>query len=263
MTRRRDSSPGRTRPNVPTCLNAPTRDFGQNSLASRQLDMSLVIVHVLLHPHSAKLFATTLAHARVVASATALGFAAALESEPVDVAVVDPSVAIAEATPRIGGHPVVRALSSASAPPFVLYLSAGRAELSLRAALMTLGPAMVAARGIDDHPDRIRAIIQQAIASRTPEDLLMQLTSELSRLRPCVREAIANAVRSPLEFDSVEALAQAAGVSTRALSREFKSAGIALAANVVDGRSSRARTLGAERPGPQGPPARDIDGLRE
>ena len=201
-----------------------------------------MVILTLVHAPAARLIGAALAaNGRVITSATALCFAASLEKERVDVVIVDPSVEPTRTASRVGANPIVRSLSRAAAPPFIIYLSDGRASLPLRAALVRLRPAMVAARGIDDQPERIRAMVDSAVASRTAEELVSRLDDRLALVRATLGDALADAVRCPLECDSVAALALAAGMSCRALSRELKDAGLASARDwLAAGRVLRA-----------------------
>jgi AraC-like DNA-binding protein len=201
-----------------------------------------MLVLLLLHAPAAKLLGNTLgANARIIVSTTVACFVSALDRERVDVAVVDPSVDVVCSTARLGAHPLVRSLGRAAAPPFVLYLSDGRGPLALRSALVRLQPAMVAARGIDDQPGQFRSIIDRALASRVPDDLLTLLAEPLSGLRASLADALADAIRCPLDCNSVSDLESAAGISSRVLSREVKEAGLASARNwLAAGRVLRA-----------------------
>ena len=188
-----------------------------------------MIVLTLLNAATAKLVTNALdSKSRIIAHSSTAGFASAIDHERADVAVVDPSVDCNEAAAsRLSTHPLVRALGRASAPPFIVYLSDGRASLPLRAALIRLRPAMVAARGIDDQADRVRTMVERAIASRTPEDLITRLAERLTNVRARLADALASVIRCPLDFGSVQALAAAAGISSRALTRELKEAALA------------------------------------
>jgi len=185
-----------------------------------------MVVVVLLHAPAVKLVSAALANARLLVCSSTLRFALPLESEHADVAVVDPSVATRDSGGRIGTNPLVRALSPAAAPPFVLYLPSGRTPVPLLAALVHLRPAMLAVRGVDDQPDRLRSIIEEATQARTPNDVLAAVEAEIAPLRRSLREALARAVRYPMECDSVDGLAASAGVSTRQVRRELAGAGL-------------------------------------
>jgi AraC-like DNA-binding protein len=80
---------------------------------------------------------------------------------------------------------------------------------------------------MDDAPDQMRSIIEDAMRSFIPEQLLTILDDGLARLRPEILNALSYALRSPLDCDSVELLATAAGLSSRALRGEITAAGFA------------------------------------
>lgn len=199
-----------------------------DTLPRFRAEVVAMVILTFLHAPAANLISAALsATAHVISSTTALCFATTLEREAVDVAIVDPSVDTNEALQRAGAHPVIRALGRAAAPPFVIYLSDGGVSVSLRAALVRLGPSMVAARGVDDRPERLRAIVDRAVTSRASDDLVTLLVERLHCLRASLVDALVEAIRSPLECDSVTSLALVAGMSSRSLSRDLRSAGLA------------------------------------
>jgi AraC-like DNA-binding protein len=86
---------------------------------------------------------------------------------------------------------------------------------------------MIAARGVDDTPEQLRAIVAQAVACRMPDELLQLIGQHVDLLRPQLRNAVVYALKSPLECDSVESLASVAGLSSRAVRREMAQVGLA------------------------------------
>lgn len=189
---------------------------------------SVVALALFLHASAVKLFVSAFApRTRLVSSATAGGFASLLNTERVDVAVVDPSVEREGRTPGTSASPLLRALATESAPPFVLFLSPAEADISLRTALLRLRPAGLAVKGVDDSPDRLRDIVDLAIASRTPNEVGSALASRLADLREPIRQALAAALHRSPGCDSVEALASSAGYSPRTVERVLDKLGLA------------------------------------
>jgi AraC-like DNA-binding protein len=137
-------------------------------------------------------------------------------SQPVELAVIDPTL---EETPR--AHEVERLRVLFPSLPMILYT---KLTPEIAPVLLRLGNAnirRIVLAWYDDHPSNLRDALFTEAAQSVSQRLLKELEDLLATWPDGLRWAIETMIREPAEVQTVQALAQRAGMDRRTCLRWF------------------------------------------
>ena len=154
-----------------------------------------------------------------------------LRSQPVDVAVLDPSGSGAAVSPDAIIH-LTRRFTSL---PVVVYTSLSPTTLQGIVELARNGISQVLLYRFDDEPGRLLGEVERVAGSAVPDAVLARLRGPHGQLPPALAAVIERLLRRPQEFETGEDLARLSGVPRRTLYRAIEDAGLASPATLVKG----------------------------
>jgi AraC-like DNA-binding protein len=161
-----------------------------------------------------------------------------IRSEPVDVAVVDP---------RDGAEmrfdQVRDLLQRFPSLPLVVYTTLSPAVTQGLVRLAGYGLRTVVLRGFDDDARRFRSLLERLPEYELSERLLALLQGPLAEVPLALRRVIVHCVRAPHEFQDVNDLANATGVTRRTFDRWMSMVGVSSKSLVKIARAVRAYHL--------------------
>ena len=161
-----------------------------------------------------------------------------IRTEPVDVVVIDPRdglvVRIDEVRDLLQRFPSL---------PLVVYTTLSPAVTQALVQLAANGLQTVVLRGFDDDALRFRALLERLPEYELSDQLLAMLREPLEAAPAVLRRVIVRCVRSPHEFQDVNDLARATGVTRRTFDRWMGMVGISSKSLVKISRAVRAYHL--------------------
>jgi AraC-like DNA-binding protein len=145
----------------------------------------------------------------------------AIRTRPVEVAVVDP---LLRGEPRTTEIERLRVLFPSV--PLLLYTTLTPRMAPVLLALGQRGIRNVVCARFDDHPERLRALLEQEGVGASSQRLLSQLGEALAPLPAGLRWILEEALRAPAEVQTVQQLAERANVDRRTCERWFTRLGL-------------------------------------
>jgi AraC-like DNA-binding protein len=144
-----------------------------------------------------------------------------IRTRPVEVAVVDP---LLRGDPRTTEIERLRVLFPSV--PLLLYTTLTPRLAPVLLALGQRGIRNVVCARFDDHPERLRALLEQEGVGASSQRLLTQLGEALAPLPAGLRWILEDALRTPAEVQTVQQLAERANVDRRTCERWFTRLGL-------------------------------------
>ena len=145
----------------------------------------------------------------------------AILREPVEIAVLDPAL---EGAPRAQEIERLRALFPSLS--FIVYTSLAPALAPVLLALGDAGIRQVVLANHDDHPERFARLLSTESSHAVSRQLFRAFEDLVSDWPPALRVATEAAIREPASMESVEQLADRAGMSRRSCTRWFSRSGL-------------------------------------
>lgn len=161
-----------------------------------------------------------------------------VRTEPVDVVVVDPGEGAIVRTDEVR-----RLLHQFPSLPLVVYTTLSPVVTQALVELARAGLHTVVLRGFDDEAERFRALLERLPEYELSERLLSMLQDPLGRVPARMRRVIVRCIRSPHEFQDVNDLARATGVTRRTFDRWMETVGVSSKSLVRIARAVRAYHL--------------------
>jgi len=144
-----------------------------------------------------------------------------IRTRPVEVAVVDP---LLRGEPRTTEIERLRVLFPSV--PLLLYTTLTPPMAPILLTLGQRGIRKVVCARFDDHPDRLRELLEEEGVGASSQRLLAQLGEALSPLPAGLRWILEEALRTPAEVQTVQKLAERANVDRRTCERWFTRLGL-------------------------------------
>jgi AraC-like DNA-binding protein len=161
-----------------------------------------------------------------------------VHTSPVDVVVIDPMDGLVAHTDRV--RQLLRHFPSL---PLVIYTTLSPAVTQALVQLAAHGLQTVVLRGFDDDAVRFRSLLERLPEYELSEQLLTMLREPLEAVPVALRRVIVRCVRSPHEFQDVNDLARATGVTRRTFDRWMSTVGLSAKSLVKTARAVRAYHL--------------------
>ena len=170
-------------------------------------------------------------------------FATAIAERRFDAVVIDPCADARALARRRGLADLAPVLARAPLVPIIGYVSVSANAMRAMLDLIQHGAVDIVVRGVDDQPARLRFVVERAAAGELAMLLIERLKGRLAVLPPMLVGAVQLLFRTPDRFQSIDDLADAAGMSRRSLDRWLRRATTAPARQLIAG----ARTVAAYR----------------
>ena len=152
----------------------------------------------------------------------------AIREHPVDLVVLDPRTSggleLGQARELLARHPTL---------PMVVYTTLAPDSMQATVMLAKLGVQHVVLRGFDDEPRRFRQMLSQLPAARLSHAVLQHVLPHLDDAPVLFVRAITRLFEAPQEFEDVDELAQASGMTRRSLDRWFERSGLTSARTMI------------------------------
>lgn len=161
-----------------------------------------------------------------------------IRTSPVDIVVIDPVDGLVVHTDRV--RQLLRDFPSL---PLVIYTTLAPAVTQALVRLAANGLQTVVLRGFDDDVLRFRTLLERLPEYELSDQLLALLREPLDAVPVALRRVIVRCVRSPHEFQDVNDLAQATGVTRRTFDRWMATVGLSAKSLVKTARAVRAYHL--------------------
>ena len=152
----------------------------------------------------------------------------AIREQPVDLIVLDPrtsgGIELGQARELLAMHPTL---------PVVVYTTLAADSMQATVMLAKLGVQHVVLRGFDDEPRRFRQMLSQLPAARLSHAVLQHVLPHLDDAPVLFVRAITRLFEAPQEFEGVDELAEASGMTRRSLDRWFERSGLTSARTMI------------------------------
>jgi AraC-like DNA-binding protein len=161
-----------------------------------------------------------------------------IRTEPVDIVVVDPREGA-----EVCADAVRDLMQRYPSLPLVVYTTLSPAVTQGLVQLAASGLQTVVLRGFDDEALRFRSLLERLPEYALSDRLLEMLREPLAEAPTVLRRVIVQCVRSPHEFQDVNDLARATGVTRRTFDRWMAAVGVSSKSLVKIARAVRAYHL--------------------
>lgn len=161
-----------------------------------------------------------------------------IRTEPVDIVVVDPADGVAFRWVEVRGL-----LQRFPSLPLVVYTVLSPDVTQGLVELAASGLRTVVLRGFDDDAERFRSLLERLPEYELSDQLIAMLRQPLTRVPASMRRVLVRCIRSPHEFQDVNDLARATGMTRRTFDRWMAMVGVSSKSLVKIARAVRAYHL--------------------
>jgi AraC-like DNA-binding protein len=145
-----------------------------------------------------------------------------VRSEPIDLAVLDPS-----GSGEVRADAILELMDEFPSVPVILYTQLTPSTIQPTVSLARAGVRHVVLFRYDDNPKRFLELIESEPGAAYAQMLMERLAVPLQLVGPNVRRGIERMFGAPGHFETIPDLARTAIVSTRTIYRKFREAGFA------------------------------------